>query len=110
MRATRSTSSETSADSGAPMPCFRLRVRRAISSLAARSEVESPRVGVSIKYVGHAQESDATEVDGRFEAQDCAVTYERAGSTLAVATISRDLQNLQAEAAMKASLATGPII
>src|SRR5438067_13813497 len=44
MRATRSTFSQTPADSGVPMPCFRVSVRRAIPSLAARSEVERPRV------------------------------------------------------------------
>jgi apoptosis-inducing factor 3 len=60
--------------------------------------------GVSIKYVGHAPEWDAIELSGSVEARDCAVTYKRAGRTLAVATISRDLQNLQAEAAMEASL------
>jgi NADPH-dependent 2,4-dienoyl-CoA reductase/sulfur reductase-like enzyme/nitrite reductase/ring-hydroxylating ferredoxin subunit len=60
--------------------------------------------GISIKYVGHAQTWDETVVDGSFEARDCAVTFKRAGRTLAVATISRDLESLQAEAAMEASL------
>jgi len=58
--------------------------------------------GVSIKYVGHAEKWDAVEVDGRFEAGDCAVAYKLGGRILAVATIGRDLQNLQNEAAMEA--------
>ena len=60
--------------------------------------------GISVKYVGHAQTWDETVVDGSLEAKDCAVTFKRQGRTLAVATISRDLQNLQTEAAMEASL------
>ena len=60
--------------------------------------------GVSIKYVGHAPQWDAIELSGSLEAKDCAVTYKRAGRTLAVATISRDLQSLQAEAAMEANV------
>jgi len=62
--------------------------------------------GVAVKYVGHAQSWDETVVDGSFEAKSCTVTYKRAGRTLAVATISRDLQSLQAEAAMEKSLGT----
>jgi NADPH-dependent 2,4-dienoyl-CoA reductase/sulfur reductase-like enzyme len=60
--------------------------------------------GVSIKYVGHAPEWDATELSGSLEAKNCAITYKRAGRTLAVATIGRDLQSLQAEAAMEANV------
>jgi apoptosis-inducing factor 3 len=60
--------------------------------------------GTSIKYVGHAQTWDETVVDGSFEAKNCAVTFKRGGRTVAVATISRDLQSLQAEAAMETSL------
>ena len=60
--------------------------------------------GISIKYVGHAPAWDATELSGSLEAKDCAITYKRAGRTLAVATIGRDLQNLQAEAAMEANV------
>jgi NADPH-dependent 2,4-dienoyl-CoA reductase/sulfur reductase-like enzyme len=60
--------------------------------------------GVSIKYVGHAPEWDATELSGSMEAKNCALTYKRAGRTLAVATIGRDLQSLQAEAAMEANV------
>lgn len=60
--------------------------------------------GVSIKYIGHAEKWDATEIDGSLESKDCAVTYRLGGRTLAVATISRDLQNLQVEVAMEASL------
>jgi len=60
--------------------------------------------GVSIKYVGHAEKWDAVDVDGSLEARDCTVRYKLAGRTLAVATISRDLQNLQVEADMEDSL------
>jgi apoptosis-inducing factor 3 len=58
----------------------------------------------SIKYVGHAQTWDETVVDGSLEAVECAVTFKRAGRTVALATISRDLQSLQTEAAMEASV------
>jgi NADPH-dependent 2,4-dienoyl-CoA reductase/sulfur reductase-like enzyme len=60
--------------------------------------------GTSIKYVGHAQAWDDTVVEGSFEAKNCAVTFKSAGRTLAVATIGRDLQSLEAEAAMEASV------
>jgi len=56
---------------------------------------------VSIKYVGHAEKWDAAEIDGSLEARDCSITYKLAGRTLAVATISRDLQSLKAEAALE---------
>ena len=60
--------------------------------------------GVSIKYVGHAEQWDAVDISGSLEANDCAVMYKLAGRTLAVATISRDLLNLEVEAAMEASI------
>jgi len=60
--------------------------------------------GISIKYVGHAEKWDAVDVDGSLEARDCTVRYKLGGRTLAVATISRDLQNLQVEADMEDSL------
>jgi apoptosis-inducing factor 3 len=58
---------------------------------------------VSIKYVGHAEKWDATDIDGSLEAKDCAVTYKLGGRPLAIATIARDLRSLQVEAAMEAS-------
>ena len=64
--------------------------------------------GVSIRYVGHAEKWDAVEIDGRLEDQDCAVTYKSAGHVLAVATIGRDFQSLQAEAAMEAAVPNAP--
>lgn len=63
--------------------------------------------GVSIKYVGHAEKWDAVEISGSLDAKDCAVTYKLGGRTLAVATISRDLQSLQAEASMESSIRVG---
>ena len=60
--------------------------------------------GISVKYVGHAEKWDAIEVNGSLEARDCTVRYRLGGRTLAVATISRDLQNLQVEADMEDSL------
>jgi len=51
--------------------------------------------------VGHAERWDSVEIDGDLKGRDCAVSYKRAGRTLAVATISRDVQSLQTEAAME---------
>jgi NADPH-dependent 2,4-dienoyl-CoA reductase/sulfur reductase-like enzyme/nitrite reductase/ring-hydroxylating ferredoxin subunit len=59
--------------------------------------------GVSIKYVGHAEKWDAVDIDGSLDARDCAVTYKMGERTLAIATISRDLQSLQVEVAMEAA-------
>jgi NADPH-dependent 2,4-dienoyl-CoA reductase/sulfur reductase-like enzyme len=60
--------------------------------------------GVSIQYVGHAERWDAIEIEGSLEAKDCAVRYKLGGRTLAVATVSRALENLKAEAKMEAAL------
>ena len=56
---------------------------------------------VVINYVGHAESWDTVEIEGSLEARDCAVFYKRGNRTLAVATVSRDLQSLQYEAAME---------
>lgn len=60
--------------------------------------------GISIKYVGHAEKWDTVDISGSLEAKDWAVTYKLTGRVLAVVTVSRDLQNLQAEAAMEAPM------
>jgi NADPH-dependent 2,4-dienoyl-CoA reductase/sulfur reductase-like enzyme/nitrite reductase/ring-hydroxylating ferredoxin subunit len=61
----------------------------------------SQHYDVAINYVGHAEKWDAVEMDGTLDARDCAVTYKRGDRRLAVATISRDLQSLQAELTME---------
>jgi NADPH-dependent 2,4-dienoyl-CoA reductase/sulfur reductase-like enzyme len=64
--------------------------------------------GVALKYVGHAEKWDAVQIDGSLDTKNCAVSYKQGGKTLAVATIGRDIQNLQFEAAMEASLQKFP--
>ena len=64
----------------------------------------SQHYDVAINYVGHAEQWDTVQIDGSLDARDCAVAYKKDGRTLAVATIARDLQSLQAEAAMEAEL------
>jgi NADPH-dependent 2,4-dienoyl-CoA reductase/sulfur reductase-like enzyme/nitrite reductase/ring-hydroxylating ferredoxin subunit len=61
----------------------------------------SQHYDVTINYVGHAEEWDAVKIDGTLESRDCSVAYLRRGRSLAVATISRDLESLQAELAME---------
>ena len=61
----------------------------------------SQHYDLAINYVGHAENWDAVEIDGSLDARDCAVTYKRGSRTLAVVTISRDLQSLQAEVTME---------
>jgi NADPH-dependent 2,4-dienoyl-CoA reductase/sulfur reductase-like enzyme/nitrite reductase/ring-hydroxylating ferredoxin subunit len=62
----------------------------------------SQHYDVTINYVGHAERWDAVEIDGNLDARDCSIVYKNGGRTLATATISRDLQSLQAEVAMEA--------
>ena len=57
--------------------------------------------GVSIKYVGHAEQWDEVEISGSLEAKNCSLTYKLAGRALAVASVGQDLRNLQAEAALE---------
>jgi apoptosis-inducing factor 3 len=61
----------------------------------------SQHYDVTINYVGHAEQWDRIDIDGSLDAHDCAVTYRRAGRTLAVATMSRDILSLQTEALME---------
>lgn len=63
----------------------------------------SQHYDVTINYTGHAESWDAVEISGKLEARDCTATYKRGARTLAVATISRDLQNLRAELAMESA-------
>jgi hypothetical protein len=61
----------------------------------------SQHYDVPINYVGHAREWDEISIDGDVAAKDCLVRFDRAGRTLAVASIFRDVANLQAEVAME---------
>ena len=61
----------------------------------------SAHYDVSINYVGHAERWDAVEVDGDPFARDVAVRFKRGGRTLAVASIFRDTESLNAEVDME---------
>ena len=58
---------------------------------------------VSIRYVGHAERWDRTTIDGDPAKQDCAVKYLAGGKELAVATVHRDRESLNAELRMERS-------
>jgi NADPH-dependent 2,4-dienoyl-CoA reductase/sulfur reductase-like enzyme/nitrite reductase/ring-hydroxylating ferredoxin subunit len=61
----------------------------------------SQHYDVAINYVGHAEKWDAIDIDGDLDARDCKVTYKLNGRALALATIGRDRQSLEAEAIME---------
>ncbi len=61
----------------------------------------SQHYDVPINYVGHAERWESIEVDGSIEARDCAVRFMRGGRPLAIATIYRDHQSLEAELDME---------
>jgi NADPH-dependent 2,4-dienoyl-CoA reductase/sulfur reductase-like enzyme len=64
----------------------------------------SQHYDVPINYVGHAERWDTIEVDGSIDARDCALRFVRDGRTLALATIYRDVQSLDAEVAMESAI------
>lgn len=53
--------------------------------------------GVALAYVGHAPSWERIEIDGDIAARDCRVTYWRGDRKLAVVTIGRDGESLEAE-------------
>jgi NADPH-dependent 2,4-dienoyl-CoA reductase/sulfur reductase-like enzyme len=61
----------------------------------------SQHYDVPINYVGHAESWDEIAIDGDIAGRDCAVRYKRGGKTLAVASVYRDVESLQAEVAME---------
>jgi NADPH-dependent 2,4-dienoyl-CoA reductase/sulfur reductase-like enzyme/nitrite reductase/ring-hydroxylating ferredoxin subunit len=63
----------------------------------------SQHYDIPINYVGHAERWDEVRVDGSPDAHDCMVSYLRANRRLAVATIYRDRESLQAELEMERS-------
>ena len=61
---------------------------------------------LQIAYVGHAEQWNTAEIEGRLEARDCAISYRRGGKKLAVATIGRDLAGLEAEVELERAIAS----
>ena len=61
----------------------------------------SKHYDTSIRYVGHADAWDEIAIDGDVAAKDCLLSYKRGGRVLAVATINRDVANLEAELSME---------
>jgi NADPH-dependent 2,4-dienoyl-CoA reductase/sulfur reductase-like enzyme/nitrite reductase/ring-hydroxylating ferredoxin subunit len=61
----------------------------------------SQHYDIPINYVGCAETWDELIVEGDIAAKDCLVRMKRAGRTLAVATIFRDLPSLEAEASFE---------
>jgi NADPH-dependent 2,4-dienoyl-CoA reductase/sulfur reductase-like enzyme len=68
----------------------------------------SQHYDVSINYVGHAATWDELVIEGDIAAKDCLVRFQRAGRTLATASIFRDIESLQAEVAMERATGRAP--
>jgi NADPH-dependent 2,4-dienoyl-CoA reductase/sulfur reductase-like enzyme/nitrite reductase/ring-hydroxylating ferredoxin subunit len=56
---------------------------------------------LAVNMTGHADRWDTTRIEGDVSKRDCLVRYLRDGRVLAVATVSRDLENLRAERALE---------
>ena len=75
--------------------------------LGARERFESvpffwsQHYDVPINYVGHAEKWDKIDIDGDVGKKDCKVSYQQNGRTMAVVTIFRDLESLEAEVKME---------
>ena len=65
----------------------------------------SQHYDVTIRYVGHAERWDRVNVDGSLDARDASVSFLRDGKRLAVATVSRDRENLEAEVDLEGATA-----
>jgi NADPH-dependent 2,4-dienoyl-CoA reductase/sulfur reductase-like enzyme/nitrite reductase/ring-hydroxylating ferredoxin subunit len=61
----------------------------------------SQHYDVPINYVGHAEKWDEIVIDGDIASKDCLVRFNRDGRVLAVASVFRDVESLQAEVIME---------
>ena len=61
----------------------------------------SQHYDLPINYVGHAETWDELAIEGDIPGKDCLLRFKRNGRVLAVASIFRDVESLQAEAAME---------
>jgi apoptosis-inducing factor 3 len=61
----------------------------------------SQHYDVPINYVGHAEKWDDIAIEGDIAGRDCVLRYRRGGRVLAVASIYRDRDSLEAEVAME---------
>jgi apoptosis-inducing factor 3 len=61
----------------------------------------SQHYDVPISYVGHAETWDDIAIEGDIGSKDCILRYRRNGKVLAVASIFRDRESLEAEIAME---------
>jgi 3-phenylpropionate/trans-cinnamate dioxygenase ferredoxin reductase subunit len=57
----------------------------------------SQHYDMTIRYVGHAERWDRVQIDGSLDARDATVRFLRGATTLAIATIGRDRECLEAE-------------
>ena len=65
----------------------------------------SQHYDVPINYVGHAEAWDEIQIEGDVMSKDCLLRFKRRGRVVAVASIFRDLQSLQAEVMMEREVA-----
>jgi NADPH-dependent 2,4-dienoyl-CoA reductase/sulfur reductase-like enzyme/nitrite reductase/ring-hydroxylating ferredoxin subunit len=61
----------------------------------------SQHYDVPINYVGHAESWDEIAIDGNIARRDCVLRYKKGGKVLAVTSIYRDHESLEAEVAME---------
>jgi NADPH-dependent 2,4-dienoyl-CoA reductase/sulfur reductase-like enzyme/nitrite reductase/ring-hydroxylating ferredoxin subunit len=61
----------------------------------------SQHYDIPINYVGHAEKWDDIAIEGDIAGKDCVLRYRRDGKVLAVASIFRDTESLEAEIAME---------
>jgi len=61
----------------------------------------SQHYDIPINYVGHAEKWDELAIEGDIVGRDCLVRFKRQGRTLAIASIFRDVESLQAEVEME---------
>jgi apoptosis-inducing factor 3 len=66
----------------------------------------SQHYDVPINYVGHAESWDEITIDGDIMSKDCLLRFKKKGRVAAVASIFRDLENLQSELMMEQGHAT----
>jgi apoptosis-inducing factor 3 len=61
----------------------------------------SQHYDVPVNYIGHAAQWEEIEIEGDVKTKDCLLKYKHKGRVAAIASIFRDLENLQAELAME---------